>query len=254
MVARRRVRRLRRTRMRRRVTYTITLTVTDNKGATNSTTKSVTVTPATTLAQDAFTRTLASGSWGSADVGGAWSLSGGSAAFSVAGGKGLMRLAPADTRQATLAGVSVTDAVVRVAISSDVAASAAGAATANVIGRQVGASTYAARVRFETNGQVRLYLLRDETALGSYLMPGVTYTPGMVLNVALSVTGTSPTTLSAKIWQGGTTEPATWQVTGTDSTAAMQVAGVIALKSTVSGASTNATTNMSYDDLMVTVP
>ncbi len=81
--------------------YTITLTVTDNKGATNSTTKSVTVTVATTLAQDAFTRTLASGSWGSADVGGAWSLSGGSAAFSVAGGKGLMRLAPADTRQAT---------------------------------------------------------------------------------------------------------------------------------------------------------
>ncbi|WP_284550857.1 PKD domain-containing protein, partial [Aestuariimicrobium sp. T2.26MG-19.2B] len=58
-------------------TYQVKLTVTDNAGASNSITKAVTVTaPAvTTLASDAFGRTV-TGGWGSADVGGPWTLSG----------------------------------------------------------------------------------------------------------------------------------------------------------------------------------
>ena len=54
-----------------------------------------------------------------------------------------------------------------------------GTASTTVVGRLVGTSTYSARLRFEPNGVIRLYLLRDEVALGggSYLLPGA-YVPG----------------------------------------------------------------------------
>ncbi|WP_194762622.1 PKD domain-containing protein [Microbacterium sp. UFMG61] len=236
-------------------TFDVTLTVTDNSGTTTAVTKQVTVTapPANQpLATDAFGRTVAAGGWGSADLGGAWTLSGGAAAYSVADGKGIASLAPASTRTARL-GLSGTDAVIRVSISADAAATG-GAATATVIGRQVGASNYSARVRFEVGGGVRLYLLRDEVALGSYLMPGFTYTPGTALNVAFSATGTAPTALAAKVWVAGTTEPATWQTTANDTTAAMQAAGTVGLMNTVSSASTVPTTVFRWDDLTITKP
>ena len=236
-------------------TYQVTLTVTDDKGATNTVTKPVTVTapPANApLVTDTFTRTVPSGGWGTADLGGAWTLQGGAAAYSVNGTGGVVSMAPSQTRTARL-GLSGTDAVVRVSVAADQVATG-GAATATVIGRQVAGSNYSARVRFEVGGGVRLYLLRDETALGSYLMPGVTYTPGTVLNVALSVTGTNPTTLSAKVWKATDAEPATWQVTATDTTAAMQTAGTVGLMNTVSGASTLPATVFTWDDLTITKP
>ncbi|WP_307377114.1 PKD domain-containing protein [Microbacterium sp. W4I20] len=236
-------------------TYSVTLTVTDNSGTTGTITKQVTVTAppaASTLAADTFARTVAAGGWGSADTGGAWTVTGGAASYSVADGKGKVSLAPSATRTARL-GLSVTDAVIRVSVSADAVATG-GAATASVVGRQVGASNYSARVRFEVGGGVRLYLLRDEVSLGSYLMPGVTYTPGTVLNVALSVTGTSPTTLAAKVWKAADTEPAAWQVSATDTTAAMQAAGTLGLMNTMSAASTVPAMIFSWDDLTVTKP
>jgi hypothetical protein len=195
---------------------------------------------------------VASGGWGSADIGGAWALSGGSAAFSVADGAGMVTLAPSYTRIARL-GLSVTDAVIRVSVSAD-ATAAGGAANANLIGRQVGGSNYAARVRFEAGGAVRLYLLRDEVSLGSYLMAGVSYTPGTVLDVALSVSGTGTTTLAAKVWKASDAEPATWQVTATDTTAALQAAGTIGLSNSLSSGSSLAAIVFRWDDLTVTKP
>jgi PKD repeat protein len=236
-------------------TFDVILTVTDNSGATTSVTKQVTVTAppvASALAADAFARTAAAGSWGSADLGGAWTLQNGAAAYSVADGKGIATLTPSATRIARL-GVTGTDAVVRVSVSTD-ASVAGGAATATIIGRQVGASNYSTRVRFEVGGGVRLYLLRDEVALGSYLMPAFTYTPGTTLNVALSVTGTNPTTLGAKVWAATDAEPANWQITATDTTAAMQATGTIGLMNTVSSASTLPSTVFRWDDLTVTKP
>lgn len=236
-------------------TFDVVLTVTDNAGATGTVTKQVTVKappPADALAADTFGRTVPAGGWGSADLGGAWTLSGGSAAFSVADGAGVVTLAPSYTRAARL-GLSVTDAVIRVAVSAD-AVAAGGATTANVVGRQVGASTYSARVRFEVGGAVRLYLLRDEAALASYLMPGFTYTPGTVLKVALSITGTSPTTLSAKVWKATDAEPAAWQATATDGTAAMQTAGIMGLSNTLSSSSTVGSIVFRWDDLSITKP
>ena len=233
-------------------TYTVTLTVTDNRGGSTSTSRSVTVTaapPVTTLARDAFGRSVASG-WGSADAGGAWSVVGGTSAASVSGGRGLMALNPTWTREARLDGVSSTSVSVRVAFSSDVD-SAGGTTSVNVLGRRVGSDNYAARVRLEPGGVLRLYLLQNQTLLSQHLLP-FTYTPGQVLHARLNVTGTSPTTLSARVWRDGTAEPTTWQVSGSDATPALQVAGSPSLLVAVSSVSTVPTTTIAFDDFEVT--
>ncbi|MET4099728.1 PKD repeat protein [Agrococcus sp. UYP10] len=234
-------------------TRTVTLTVTDDDGATASTSRSVTVTtapPAGVLATDDFGRVL-SNAWGTADTGGPWTLSGTASAFSVAGGAGVVAIGPGSTREARLAGVSTSNAVVTVRISAD-AAAAGGAASATVVGRLVGTSSYAARLRLEPGGIIRLYLLRDEVALaGSYVLPGA-YVPGEAIMLRLSVRGTSPTTLGAMIWRASGTQPASWQLQATDATAAMQTAGIVTLKSAISSSSTVATTRFRYDDYRVT--
>lgn len=234
-------------------TRMVTLTVTDDDAATASTTRSVTVTtapPPGVLATDAFGRVLTN-AWGTADTGGPWTLSGTASAFSVAGGAGVVALGPGSTREARLAGVSTSNAVVTVRISAD-AAAAGGAASTTVIGRLVGTSTYAARLRLEPGGVIRLYLLRDEVALaGSYVLPGA-YVPGEAIMLRLSVRGTSPTALGAMIWRASGTQPANWQLQATDATAAMQTAGIVTLKSSISSSSTVATTRIRYDDYRVT--
>lgn len=234
-------------------TYTVTLTVKDDDGATDVETASVVAAPPATedvIALDAFGRSTSSG-WGTADKGGAWTVLGGAAAFSATGGKGVVTLAPAQTREARLAAVSTNKSVLTGQVSSDVA-SAGGTVSATLAGRLVGSSTYAARVRFEPNAQVRLYLLRDEVLLGGaiYTLP-TAYVPGQAINVKLSVTGTSPTALGAKIWVDGTAEPTAWQLQATDTTAAMQAAGAVSVKTAVSSASTVATTKVSVDNLKV---
>ncbi|GAA3602893.1 PKD domain-containing protein [Agrococcus terreus] len=231
-------------------TRTITLTVTDDDGATAVATRQVTVSAVAVVAADTFGRAV-SGGWGTADAGGAWSATGGSAAYSVAGGQGIVTLAPSHTREARL-GASGTSTVTTVRVSSDVA-SVGGTASATVVGRLVGTSTYSARLRFEPNGVIRLYLLRDEVALGggSYVLPGA-YAPGEAIMVRLSVRGTSPTSLGAMIWRASGPEPSTWQLQATDATAALQAAGTVTIKSSVSASSTVATTRLRYDDYRVT--
>ena len=228
----------------------ITLTVTDDDGATATASRQVTVIGTVVLAADAFGRSV-TGGWGSADTGGAWNATGGSAAYSVAGDQGVVTLAPSHTREARI-GVSSTGTLTTVRVSSSVA-SVGGTASTTVVGRLVGTSAYSARLRFEPNGVIRLYLLRDEVALGggSYLLPGA-YVPGEALIVRVSVRGTSPTTLGAMVWRASGPQPTTWQLQATDSTAALQSAGSLTIKSAPRASSTVATTQIRYDDYRVT--
>lgn len=235
-------------------TRTITLTVTDDDGASASTTRSVTVAAAPVepvLAADAFGRTIAGG-WGSADTGGAWTPTGSASSFSVGAGAGTMALPRGATRDARLGAVSTTDASTLVRVSTDVP-SAGGAASATVIGRLVGADSYAARVRFEPGGVARVYLLRNETSLGTFLVQGG-WSPSEAFLVRLEVRGTAPTALALKVWRASAAEPATWQLRATDATAAMQSAGVLALRGSVSSSSTVATTRLRFDDYRVVRP
>ncbi|GII99195.1 PKD domain-containing protein [Sediminihabitans luteus] len=235
-------------------TYVVTLTVKDVDGASTSTSREVAATAppaANVLALDDFDRTLTS-SWGTAQVGGSWTVLGGAPAFSVGGGSGVMALAPTWTREARLAAVTTNAAVVDTSFSSDVA-SQGGTVSVNLVGRQVGSDNYALRVRLEPDGKVRLYLLRGQTLLASQLLPD-NYATGTVLNARLSVAGTSPTTLAAKVWAQGTTEPASWQTSASDVTAALQANGTTSLLVAVSSASTNPTTRIAFDTFRVSAP
>ena len=74
--------------------------------------------------------------------------------------------------------------------------------------------------------------------LSNTAIAGLTYTPGTQLQLRLQVTGTAPTTVQARVWQVGQPEPATWLSSVTDSTAALQTPGSVALQATLSASST----------------
>ena len=238
-------------------TYSVKLTVTDDGGATGDVTHDVTVVaPAsgTVAAQDTFERSVSSG-WGTADTGGAWTVVSGSSSFSVAGGVGRVAVVPSATREARLSSLSLTSAVTEVEVSAD-AAAAGGAASVSVLGRQVGSASYQARLRFDTNGAVRFYVVRsagsDVVIGGSSQTLTSSYSPGDTIKVKFAVTGTSPTTVAAKAWLKSSAEPTSWQFETTDTEATLQAAGAVGLRIAVSSASTVPTTTFSVDNLTVT--
>lgn len=231
--------------------YTVTLTVTDDDGATATATRTVTVeevVPADVLARDTFSRTAA-GAWGAPDVGPAWSTFYGNAAFSVGDGRGAIALAPSHTREVRMSTLSQSSAELELTFSSD-QVSAGGTASVTVIGRQVGTNLYSTRVRLEPTGIVRLYLLYNETSLGSVVV-SQTYTAGTPVHVRMLVTGTSPTTLAASVWLGSATEPATWMLQATHTASGMQSAGFVGIRAALSSVSTVPVQTLRFDDWAV---
>ena len=236
-------------------THAITLTVTDAAGATNKLTRSVTVTapPAGVegvLAQDAFGRTT-TGGWGNADQGGGWSVAGGAAAAaSTNGTEGVMTLAPGQTRNLTLPSTSVREAVMSVDASIDQAPTS-GTTYFGVIARQVGSEQYLVRAWLRADGTVWLVTQRGAVTLNVAPVSGVTWRAGDRFSMKVQVDGTSSTTLRAKLWKSGTTQPDAWQVTSTDATAALQKAGSVGLHA-ARGSTAQADAVIAFDDLKVT--
>ncbi len=229
-------------------TFQVSLIVTDNLG----TASTPTVNPAnpstaavTTLASDSFNRTV-SGGLGTADQGGAWTAVGSAANLSVAPGAASFRIATAGTdATAFLGGVSNTNTETDVTFTTDKAGTGGGI-YAYVAGRRISANNeYHARLNIVA-GKVTISLARltgsaTEVAIGSaVVLTGVTYTPGLQLRVRFQVTGLNPTTLRLKVWNASQAEPAAWQITATDSTAALQAAGAAGLRGYLSGSATNA--------------
>ncbi len=237
-------------------TYTITLTVTDDKGATGSTTRQVTVTaPAVSnYASDTFSRTVANG-LGSAELGGAWTTSGTASGYSVTGGVGLVSVTAGASRTITLNSVNSTDTEVSTRVAFDKAQTGGGSYVA-VIGRRVNATNdYRLKLRVQTGGAVTAQLIRvvngTETAIQTInTVPGLTWNANEFLKVRFQVTGTSPTNLAAKVWKDGTAEPANWQLQATDTTAGLQASGAVGLWDYLSGTSTNGPITMSVDDFV----
>jgi PKD repeat protein len=216
-------------------TYTVALTVTDNGGQKDVVTQIVTVNTNPVLASDSFSRVETNG-WGTAERGGSWTTSGGAAAFSADGG-GKLAMQPSWSRQAYLPQVKSTSARTSTTVSWDKGFEG-GPQSVTLIGRQVGDSYYGARVRVEAGGVVRLYILRDETALGgSYVVPNYSYAPGDIIRLSLDVTGTDPTTVAATLWMNDAPMPAEPTLSGTDSTAGLQATGSVGLKVTTAAAS-----------------
>ena len=230
-------------------TYTITLTVSDNGGATASTTRDVVVadTPAgpVTVAADAFNRTVASG-WGSADTGGAWTHSGSGTTPSVADGSGRLALTVGRTGQLRLGAVAEQDVDLTTTTWVETVPTGGGVYLADSV-RLAGGNEYRGRIRILADGSVQLSITKvdagvETTLASSVTVAGLTYTAGTKLNLRTQAIGANPTTVRAKVWVAGTTEPAAWQRSVTDSTASLQTPGAVGFYGYLSGSATAAVT------------
>ncbi|NUU04870.1 PKD domain-containing protein [Leifsonia sp. C5G2] len=233
-------------------TYTITLTVKDNAGATASTTRQATVAAntGTTIARDGFERTV-TGGWGAADTGGAWTGAGTTSSYSVSSGAGRINDPAGSTKTQTLGGVSSSRTDSTVSFTTDLAPTGGGAFV-SAIGRQVGSAAYEGRVWLSASGAVQIQLLANGTALRTSTVSGLSYSPGQQLSVRIQAVGSSPTVLSAKVWAAAQAEPASWQVTATDSTAGLQAAGSVGLRAYLSATATATPVTVSFDNYRVT--
>jgi PKD repeat protein len=242
-------------------TYTVTLTVADDDGALGSTTRTVSPTsPPGTLpfAADTFSRTTTNG-FGTAETGGAWQTTGSSANYAVSDGTGRITFTAGAGRDVSLPAVSASSTDLTLSLSTDKALTGGGLFLWVGARRVAGVGEYRANVRMYSNGTVTLALSRTagsaETVLAPAVgLPGLTYSPGDRLLVRVQVTGTSPTTVQARLWKAGTPEPGTWQVSRTDTTAGLQAAGSVGLNSYLSSSTTNAPLTVLVDDLVARAP
>ena len=113
-------------------------------------------------------------------------------------------------------------------------------------GRRVtGQGAYASKAKVASAGAVTLELSRltpagaEVSVQAATTIPGLTYAVGQTLNVRIQVTGSSPTTIRAKVWKVGTAEPAGWQRSVTDTTAGMQASGSVGVAPTCPAATTH---------------
>ncbi|GAB2504797.1 hypothetical protein GCM10027063_50060 [Promicromonospora xylanilytica] len=238
-------------------TYTVTLTVTDDEGATAQDTVQVEASAPTEFATDDFARSVTDG-WGAAAVGGPWTLYGSASAYSVADGEGAMTLgAPGANTKAQLRDVSATDVEVTGVLSLDEISDGSGTFV-SLVGRTGGfSSEYRAKVWVKSTGAVQLQLVAlqsGETTLAAANIAGLSVTPGERLAVRLRLTGSSPTTVEGKVWKDGSTEPADWQLTATDSTPELQDAGGVGYALTLAGSVTTGANVVRLDDLWAGPP
>ncbi len=110
-----------------------------------------------------------------------------------------------------------------------------GTATVNYVLHHSSAGDYRLKLRYDSNGQVAVWLTKKVGSTETLLkdagtLAGFTQTAGATLQVKVdSVTTGGSTTLRTKVWPTGTDEPTAWKATVTDSEAALQAAGQIAL-------------------------
>ncbi|RWZ83230.1 PKD domain-containing protein [Glutamicibacter sp. HZAU] len=239
--------------------YAITLTVTDEDGAEGTLTQNVQVsTPAQAevLARDRFERSLSSG-WGTAELGGNWTSSSSNANFSVTGGKGNIQMANGGSGPRIQLPVQLRESLFGLTISQDKDATGGGVYHYVVVRDVPGVGSYRMKLRVLSNGNVAgtferilsgtITTLTPETVIG-----GISGGADEPLNVLIESSGTDATTLRAKVYNAGTSEPADWQIMAQDSTAGLQAAGSFGLGVYLSGSATNAPIVGSFDELLIT--
>jgi nitrous oxidase accessory protein NosD len=205
------------------------------------------------VVSDPFTRTLSSG-WGSSPVGGTYTLSGGASSFSVATDRGHMVVPAANTTRAAYLPSAARDLDARVQVNTDRLASGANHYAYLLLRRSSGGE-YVAKLYFAPDGGIFIQLSRvsgGETPLTApFRLPGITHAAGQQIWLRSSAVGGGPTRLSVKAWKAGLTEPPSWQLTATDSTAGLQGEGSIGLRAHVASGAINVPVRFSFDDFSV---
>ncbi|RUQ81865.1 PKD domain-containing protein, partial [Labedella gwakjiensis] len=120
-------------------------------------------------------------------------------------------------------------------------AATGGGQAVTVVGRQIGADSYTARVWVQSNGVLQLQLQRSGKSLSVLNLKDVAYVAGEPVHIRFQVTGTVTTTVQAKVWTTGA-EPADWTRSVTDTTAVLQAAGSVGLGLYVSASATAGST------------
>ncbi len=230
---------------------TTTTTTTAPPTTTTTTTAPPTV---TTYASDAFARTVPA-AWSTAEVGGVWQTTP-ATGYAVSGTRGTVNLAAGITYTAVLA-PQFTDGNVWVTFNANKNPTGSGQ-YAYVLVRRVSSNVqYAIRIRRVTTTSTTLSISRRTGGAETLLTPEVTipnWSTGATLRVRGLVTGKNPTRISARAWSSTATEPSSWTVTASDSSAALQRAGSAALEAYISSASTNVPVALNVDDFLVTSP
>ena len=148
-------------------------------------------------------------------------------------------------------------------LTADVAldtASNGGGAYVSLIGRRVSNNNdYRLKLRYVPGGSVVAYLTRTvggtETVLATTTVSGLTVGAGQSLTARFTVSGTTNTTLRAKVWRQGTPEPQNWLMTTSESTpAALQGHGGVGILLYVSGSWAGAAPAITVDNLNVIAP
>ena len=125
-----------------------------------------------------------------------------------------------------------------------------------VASRVQGNNEYRLRVRLMADGTVHLLTGKmvggTETTIKEMTVSGLTYSAGDVLKVSFTTSGNGTTTLSGSVWKSTGTQPATPQISSTDTTASLQSAGGVGIRGYLSGSSTTVPVTLSFDNFLVT--
>ena len=207
------------------------------------------------LAADSFSRDVTAG-WGQADQGGTWTTAFGALALSVSGGVGHVSLAAAGSSARTVLGHGTAQDVTASTTVSLPALPQGGGVYLALQSRSNGADSYRTKLLVGTDGTVWLWLTSVVGATETVLATSPTtlkVEAGTPVHVTMACEGASPTTVSARVWVGGQTEPTGWTVSAQDSTASLQGEGTVGLFAYSSGRA-SAPVTLDVDDLAVTTP
>lgn len=212
----------------------------------------------TTLARDAFGRSIADG-WGSADVGGRYALIGPASDYDVVSGVGTIRVSgPGVSSGGLLTSVRTRDVDSTFRVRTDRAPTGSGQYAYLAVRRVDSLTEYRIKLRFASSGAVFVQGSRvtggRETTLGTEVSAGFTHSPGSFVWVRAQITGANPTTLRIRAWRDGSTQPSSWQYTQADSTAALQQSGDMGLRVYVSSGAERQPVTYGFDDWVVTTP
>lgn len=81
-------------------------------------------------------------------------------------------------------------------------------------------------------------------------VPSLTYATGDSFALVVEVVGSGTTQLRAKLWKTGAAAPASWQLSASDTSADLQVAGAVGLRASRPSSATS-TAVIAFDDFEV---